>query len=515
MKRERTKWPQREITALKVCQWLEEWDKVSFDVKSFRKKPDNCFYQFSISAAELKALSGIYPRTTKERKSATEDLGIQRRHEKDRSDQIHDFIRYGYPWSDLSKSKRESGEFDDLRKPGWLPTAIVVNILKPGDERYGRCVDRSDLVTMQANGEDAVSLQLPKNFSGAIWRPKAVPPIEVIDGQHRLWAFEDYKIKGEFQLPVVAFHGLDISWQAYLFYVINIKPKKINASLAFDLYPLLRTEDWLEKFEGHIVYRETRAQELVDLLWSHPKSPWHKRINMLGEPGFKGQMVSQSAWIRSLLASYIKSWEGPGVRIGGLFGAPVGTHKQTLPWSRLEQAALLIVMGEYLRGSVSDCSEKWARDLRKTKQPTLFQPDDDLAFYGQHTLLSQDQGIRVFLQVTNDFCYLNADKLGLEKWGGRGNLDGDDEHKVTHSIKSLQDRSTLASFFEETCVALAKYDWRASSAPTLTENEKAQKAAFRGSGGYRELRRSILRHLEKESGVVGRLAKQVLKAIGY
>jgi hypothetical protein len=114
------------------------------------------------------------------------------------------------------------------------------------------------------------------------WQPRILPPFEVIDGQHRLWAF-NRNDDPTFELPVVAFHGLDISWQAYLFWTINIKPKRINPSLAFDLYPLLRAEDWLDKAEGHYVYRETRSQELTEALWSNEDSPWYDRINMLGE----------------------------------------------------------------------------------------------------------------------------------------------------------------------------------------------------------------------------------------
>src|SRR6202012_1693477 len=111
-----------------------------------------------------------------------------------------------------------------------------------------------------------------------------IPPIEVIDGQHRLFAFDDPDADVEdYHLPVVAFHGLDISWQAYLFWTININPKKINPSLAFDLYPLLRSEDWLDRAESHPIYRETRAQELTEILWSHPSSAWYDKINMLGE----------------------------------------------------------------------------------------------------------------------------------------------------------------------------------------------------------------------------------------
>jgi hypothetical protein len=263
----------RQIRAIKVHQWLEEWDKVQFDAKQHRTKPRPHFYLFCLNAEDLKALSGIERRTTAERLKNKEDLGIQRRHDPARSDEIRRFIEFGYPWSELSESKRQSGEYDDLRKPGWLPTAVVVNVIGADDRRRGLQVARPDLVTITDEGDTSALISLPTAFSGAKWRPTGLPPIEVIDGQHRLWACEAGGLSGRFEIPVVAFSGLDVSWQAYQFWTINIKPKRINPSLAFDLYPLLRTEDWLDKFEGHPIYRETRAQELVQHLWSQPESP--------------------------------------------------------------------------------------------------------------------------------------------------------------------------------------------------------------------------------------------------
>ena len=320
-------------------------------------------------------------------------------------------------------------------------------------------------------------------------------------------------ITGDFEFPVVAFHGLDLSWQAYLFYTINIKPKKINASLAFDLYPLLRTEDWLEKFEGHVIYRETRAQELVDLIWSHPESPWHHRINMLGETGLKGYMLTQSAWIRSLLATYVRRWETLPGKIGGLFGAPVGSHQLTLLWSREEQAAFLITMGVHVRDAIAACKETWAKKLRALKPPELF-GNENLAFSGPHTLISQDQGIRALLHVTNDLCYIRADDLLLEAWGKGGSGKGKDDERVSAAISSLK-KLPVDSFLKKLAAALAMYDWRASSEPSLTETEKLIKGAFRGSGGYKDLRRHVLRHLAKDSGEVGNAAVSVLKALGF
>lgn len=104
----------RDLTALKVSQWLPEWDKVSYSSEAHRREPEPYFYIFKLRASWLKALAGIYRRTTQGGLLRSSDLGIQRRHEEKRSDEIRQFIEYGYPWSELSKTKRESGDFEDL-----------------------------------------------------------------------------------------------------------------------------------------------------------------------------------------------------------------------------------------------------------------------------------------------------------------------------------------------------------------------------------------------------------------
>lgn len=505
----------KSIPALKVRQWLEDWDVICWDPDEKRAEPQHWFYQFSMAAAELKALSGVYARTTR-RVRASQDLGIQRRHEKGRSEEIHRFVKSGYPWSDLSEAKRKSGNFEDLRQPGWLPTSIVVNILAPGDKRREKSVSTSDLVEIKDSDNGVASVLLPESFSASAsakeWQPETIPPIEVIDGQHRLWAFEGEELAGDYELPIVAFVGLDLSWQAYLFYTINIKPKKINASLAFDLYPLLRTEEWLTKFGGHAIYRETRAQELVDLLWSHPESPWHHRINMLGESGNRGRMVTQAAWVRSLLASFVKSWEGPRVQIGGLFGTTVGQHKTVLSWNRADQAAFLIVMGQMIQNSIKEIDKPWTRALREQELP--FPEEADLAFLGQNTLMNQDQGIRILLQVVNDLCFVRADELALYDWGGDQDEE-EDQERITASIRSLHKKEKIIDFLTKLSESLATYDWRASSGPRLTEEERTLKAAFRGSGGYKELRRDVLKHIAGSQGDVAQSAKEVIEVLGY
>ncbi len=337
--------PPQEIPALKVHQWLPEWNEVEWNSKAHQGKPEPDFYLFTMSASALRRLSAVHRRSAAHGSKRSSDLGIQRYSDKERSAKIREFVHYGYPWSDLSTSQRASSKFSDLRKPGWIPTAIIVNILRPGDIRGGASISADDAILVEEHTNGSVLLRLPEASTDETWSPE-LAPIEVIDGQHRLLAFADGSLDADFQLPVVAFHGLDISWQAYLFWNINITPKRINASMAFDLIPLLRSEEWLDRFFGHKIYRETRAQELVEALWLHTESPWRNRINMLGEPGRisgdKRPMVSQAAWVRSLMATYVKSWEASGIRIGGLFGAPMGDDETVLPWIRTQQAAYLL-----------------------------------------------------------------------------------------------------------------------------------------------------------------------------
>ena len=499
--------PPNSLPALKVNQWLSHWDDISWNTQEHRSEPPHWFYQFSISAQALRRLSGVYRRTT-DRVRGTSDLGIQRRHEPKRSEEIARFVEYGYPWSVLGAAKRRQPDFADLRQPGWLPTAILINILTSDDERQGNHVDEGDLVTIHSD-QDVHRVILPRGLESGDWKYETIPPIEVIDGQHRLWAFDDAALDGDFELPVVAFVGLDRSWQAYLFYTVNIKPKKINPSLAFDLYPLLRTATWLEKLEGPKVYRLSRAQEIVDILWADSDSPWRRRINMLGEPGHRGLMVTQAGWIRSLLASFVKRWDGKAAP-GGLFGGPVGSDVPILPWPLEQQAAFLMFLGRRLRAALQDGNHGWMSHLRQGSRD--WEHEGDPAFVGRHNLLNQDQGLRAFLQVSNDICYVAAKRL-LQKEFVSVSVDPGESPDVALALRRFEDSQLISDYIDVLSQALAEFDWRSSDAPGLTPEERLRRSAFRGSGGYRVLREELLRHLS-DGTVVEFEAQDVLRVLG-
>ena len=488
-----------EIPAIKVNQWLDEWEKINFDPSEHKAKPKEHFYIFSIKASVLKTLSGI------QRREDNREIGIQRKHDTKRSNEIREYIKYGYPWSSLTPTKKQDPEFEDMRKPGWLPTSIVINILDADSKRSNKSIASQDLITISEN-----KIIIPfSSENRKTWKPEALHPVEVIDGQHRLWAFKEDD-DDDYEIPVVAFHGLDISWQAYLFWVINIKPKKIDPSLAFDMYPLLRDQDWLEKGEEHIIYRETRAQELVDYLYTYPKSPWYKRIEMLG--GTR-EFVSQNAWVRSLTTTLIKKWKKTAGRPGGLFGSKMNYNDNVLEWSRIQQAAFLIYIWQNFEQHVKQCNDEWAQEIRRLS-PVLPGIEIDNAFNGKSfALINTDQGIRALLHTYNDILYLKAQELELEKWEeSQVEMSNDKFAPLKENITALKNQK-VAEYIENLNKHLSHFDWRTSSALNDEHPLMKTKKSYRGSSGYKELRKDILKHLKTFSDMED-IADRLLGQIG-
>ena len=83
------------VSALRVKQWLPEWERVNFDPLQNQAKPEPHFYVFSMSAAQLRKLSAIYRRDATDMTARKEDLGIQRRHDPERSAEIRRYVVEG------------------------------------------------------------------------------------------------------------------------------------------------------------------------------------------------------------------------------------------------------------------------------------------------------------------------------------------------------------------------------------------------------------------------------------
>lgn len=494
-------------------QWLSEWNDVKYDEIS-RRKPSPHFYIFSVKASTLKRLSKVYPRTTDENRG--QDNGIQRRHDPERSSDIRKYVHGGFPWSELNDKQKINSDNDNLKMPGWLPTAIIANILSSGTQRGSETLKSEHAIQIENIDKNICQLTLPQTIYDDNWDPN-VAPIEIIDGQHRLWAFhKDENFDGDYEFPVIAFYDLDITWQAYLFYTINIKPKKINASLAFDLYPILRVQEWLENSsEGNKVYKETRAQELTEILWSHQKSPWYKRINMLGE--LRGGLVTQAAFIRSLLASFIKG--NSNQIIGGLFGSKIKTTRGEilLNWNRPQQAAFLIHIWSNLLDNISKTNNSWTKLLREENRQQSLDglANGDAAFTSKFSLLSTDQGVRGVLHIYNDLCYIKANDLDLNslEWTDELKEDFIDSIDVDKALVSFEG-TKVEKFIDEISKAIINFFWVTSSTQGLSDSQRKSQMVFKGSSGYKELRNQLLQELTKSNAIeVKKAATMVLQIL--
>ena len=501
------------IPAIRVRQWLNEWNDYDFDEASRQRKPQPYFYICSMSAPLLRRLSGVRRREAVGPRAA--DLRIQRGHDVIRSNEIGRFIKAGYPWASLNTEQQQ--RFPKLRKPGWLPTAVVANLISSTTMRDGVKAEPRDLVTIDTASNELVHLILPDGSQETSWEPAAnsLEPIEIIDGQHRLYAFsEDEELDGDFELPVILFEDLDISWQAYLFWSINVTPKRINPSMAYDLYPLLRTADWLEQVEGPMTYRETRAQELTEALWRHPESPWQERIGMLGRE--KGK-VTQAAFVRSLTLSFVRGWSGSRrTGIGGFFGTEISEERtDVLQWARAQQAAYLIELWSSLGGAISASGEEWARHLRQVTSAEEAAGHDP-AFAGRFSMLATDQGVRGFLQVCNDLSYQSRYDIAFSHWQRPTSAEATDIAEVTEALEGLREQTNISNFIEHLTSDIANFDWRSAVTPDLPHDVEIFQSRYRGGSGYKQVRLQLLQHLARTgSDYIATCAQSVAQALGY
>lgn len=278
------------------------------------------------------------------------------------------------------------------------------------------------------------------------------------------------------------------AWQAYLFWVINVEPKKINPSLAYDLYPELRNQSWLQSGEGIKVYQEHRAQELTEVMWRHQLSPWRERIELHGNR-IDGH-ISNAAFIRSLMVSFVRKW-GKEERLGGLFGSLKGEGiERVLPWKRSQQAAFLIACWQSISDATNESNATWAKVLngaarsRNQNEELRLSP----AFSGPHTLLATDQGARAVMVVFNALNQICYSELDLEEWESENVSDSPEDDDVTQAANELKQLKKPNSFLKAIAVTLvARVDWRTPSAPGLSTEERNAQSIYRGSSGYTAL----------------------------
>ncbi len=509
--------------AYKVNQWLNEWNEIDFKTEEKRTQPKPYYLMFKMDARLLKRLSDVHRRKANTPRS--EDMQVQRKHTESRSQEIRNYIRGGFPWSTISEDQRISEEYKNLKMPGMLPTAVIANIIGLGAERNGRSVDSSNVIKITNQDTDFPTIELPGGVFEEDWEPE-LKPLEIIDGQHRLWAFEEGDVlDGNYELPVIAYFDLDLAWQAYLFYTINIKPVKINTSLGYDLYPLLRTQKWLENSkEGLMFYRENRAQELVEVLWSYPESPWFSRIKMLGEGDGN---ISQAAFIKALTSSFLKkSSERTSRTMGGLFSDSIKAKTfQVLDWNRTQQAAFIVLIWDSISIALNDTldSEKeltephWAQKIREIEEEKVINIHPGLT--SKNSFLSRDQGVRGSSMFMNDFFYVLAslDDWNFNELDWEGEVDDKKIRSSDIDIAIEQFKShKLYPVILEFSKKFIEFDWRTPSAPFTDDENQMQSLIqnqYKGSSGYSLIWKALIELFKSSDNELLRAVNSQLEEI--
>ena len=108
----------------------------------------------------------------------------------------------------------------------------------------------------------------------------------IIDGQHRLYGFEEYNGK-TFELIITIFVGLEISLQSEVFSIINSQQTKIDPSLNINLELSDKTDN--------------PRKMLVQISQSFnidKTSPWYQQIKMLGSQSYG--FISLASFVRPL-----------------------------------------------------------------------------------------------------------------------------------------------------------------------------------------------------------------------
>ena len=488
----------REFKAFKVNQWLRDWDDIDYSSEEMRSKPEPFYVMFKMDARLLKRLSDVHRRKS-------DKSSVQRTHNETRSEEINSYIHGGFPWSTISQSQRESNEYRDLKMPGMLPTAVIANILGKGAQRGKYELKDENRIQLKNIDDDFPTIELPEKVFDENWNP-SLKPLEIIDGQHRLWAFDEKEeLNGNYELPVIAYYDLDRAWQAYLFYTINIKPVKINTSLGYDLYPLLRTQKWLESSkEGLIFYRENRAQELVEALWTYRASPWRNRIKMLGEG--EGN-ISQAAFIRALTSSFLrKSVEKTSWGMGGLFSDIVkhGNKIQVINWNRSQQAGFIILLWSLIKDNLDafldtenqDKEPVWAKELRENDISKDTEQIDHPGFHSKNSFLSRDQGVRGISMLANDvfFALAKSKEWDLNELGWEGELDDKSirSESIDTSISQFRKHriyQVMQAFADE----IVLFDWRTPSSEFAEdEGKRLIQNQYKGGSGYNAVWKALI-----------------------
>ncbi|PTR16996.1 DNA phosphorothioation-associated DGQHR protein 1 [Nitrosospira sp. Nsp2] len=215
------------------------------------QQPLGNFYAFSVSADILNKITYSLPATVMRRLEQEEGetkggysiFGAQRKEKKTRLQEIASYIQ---------------------TTDATFPNAIILAANYSQDD--GLYIDESLQWTVKEQGDGLWNLQIPS----------LQPCASIIDGQHRLHAFQhlpDDAPEKEMELLCVVFLELPTPYHAYVFATINFNQKKVDRSLAYELFGFD-----VDERPADLWSPETLAVYLTRLLNTDEASPLYRSI---------------------------------------------------------------------------------------------------------------------------------------------------------------------------------------------------------------------------------------------
>ena len=189
------------------------------------------------------------------------DKNFQRPYDQSRVDEIKRYV--------LGKDKLyKKGK--DVFAIGYIPNSIVINL--PAKYKIVKQDDKNAIIHLPDISESS----------------KSINEIEIIDGQHRLLAFDKDCVskldKDKYEMCFVAFQNLSNNEKKEIFMVSNERQKSVDKNI------LLRHKKLLKL----LLEDEETRYDIIARLNGEDESPFYKRIILAGEKiknGFKAKQI--------------------------------------------------------------------------------------------------------------------------------------------------------------------------------------------------------------------------------
>ncbi len=216
---------------------------------------------------------------------------------------------------------------------------------------------------------------------------------QVIDGQHRLWGFEDSPNADNFELIVTFFLNADVEDQAYIFSIINTTQSKLDPSLVCDLTDLSK-----------ITTPENSIHSIAKVFNNREDSPWFKSIKMIGKKDLASSngIISQYSFNKSILKYVYDKKESARIR-----NILIDGNNDRTKLNKIKMDSSKFIFWEYYVNSEEDI-------LYKTLH-TYFSALKDIyiddKWCNSSSILCKTSGYSAFMQLFKDFYDYNNSQL--------------------------------------------------------------------------------------------------------